>query len=92
MANSKSWGHTLQKLPPSSWGRDHPCAARCEQLATHLSTYKYRTGRAGRIAWASRGLCDVHADRFRAKHDLPEPDVATAPRHALERIVGGEAS
>lgn len=92
MSTSKSWGHAISVLPRGAPQRRHPCAARCDQIATHLAVYNYVTGRAGRISFASRGLCDLHAERFRAKHGLPEPEVAAAPRHALERLIGGDAS
>jgi hypothetical protein len=87
-----SWGHAISLLPRGAPQRRHPCAAPvCDQLATHLSVYNYITGKAGRASWAARGVCDLHAERFRAKHQLPEPEVAPAPRHALERLIGGDA-
>jgi hypothetical protein len=87
-----SWGHAISLLPPGAWERGRQCSTpRCVQLATHLTVYKYLTGKAGRTSWAARRVCDVHAERFRAKHQLPEPEAAAAPRHALERLIGGDA-
>lgn len=91
--SSKSWGHAISLLPQGDWHRRHACVRRnCDQLATHLCVYNYVTGQQGRVSWATRSVCDVHAERFRTKHDLPEPEVAPAPRHALQRLLeGGES-
>ena len=87
-----SWGHAISLLPRGAPQRRQPCTAHpCDQLATHLTVYNYVTGRAGRLSWASRGVCDTHASKFRVKHNLPEPEVAAAPKHALERLIEGGA-
>ena len=87
-----SWGHAISLLPRGAPQRRHPCTAPwCDQLATHLTVYNYITGKAGRVSFASRGVCDDHAAKFRAKHHLAEPEVAAAPQHALERLIGGDA-
>jgi hypothetical protein len=80
MTTSKSWGHTLQRLDPEQLPVYDPFCrvARCRERATHLGTYDYVTGRAGRTSFARKYMCDLHAERFRA-------------RHALERLIEGGA-
>jgi len=94
---SRSWGHTVQRLEgrarvmyaAGDRSELHTCGTcRCgsKHLATWLATYRYVTGRAGRVAWARRYLCDDHAERFRRRWQ-PEEESGPAPRHALEQIV-----
>jgi hypothetical protein len=95
-SRSNSWGHALQRLTPEQladlcrWDGTCRAGRGCEEPTTHLGAYNYVTGRAGRISWARRYMCDSHAEKFRAKHELPEPETAPTPRHALERIIDGE--
>lgn len=44
------------------------CTRGCRGPATHEGTYRYVTGRAGRVSVARRLLCDTHAASFRAKY------------------------
>jgi hypothetical protein len=106
--SANSWGHTLQRLSADETARMlHADACDCgcrrrrlctigrrdhQEPATHLATYQYVTGRAGRVSWARRYMCDVHAEKFRVKHDLAVPEVRPTSRHALERILDGGAS
>lgn len=97
---SGSWGHTLRPLtkaeiaaaaqgdaafPDSRW-RDSQCRSpRCTDEARWEGTYRYVTGRSGRVSWARKRLCDGHADRFRAKY---QPTQAQGPAaHATEQVV-----
>ena len=45
---------------------------KCDNDATHAASYRYVTGRGFRVSSAERNVCDEHAAKFRAKHDLPE--------------------
>jgi len=75
-AASRSWGHAIRPLTEQEQasnarsGRATCGTGRCTEQATHLTTYKYVTGRAGRVSSASRHVCTAHADTFAAKHDL----------------------
>jgi hypothetical protein len=67
--------------------RDH------EQPATHIATYSYVTGRAGRTSWASKRICDDHAAAFAKKHgiDLPAEQAETeqaGPAAMKVRLMG----
>lgn len=90
-----SWDHTLQKLSDEQrehlreWEQVCRLHKSCHQPVTHLATYRYVTGRGGRVGWRSRYMCDTHAGRFRAKHELPEPRVQATPKHTLQRILEG---
>jgi hypothetical protein len=100
--SANTWGHTLQKLSEEQRAKldrwDSACRApgqrgsRGDGPTTHLATYQYVTGRAGRVSFRRIYMCDVHAEKFRAKHNLPAPEVASTPKHALERILEGGAS
>lgn len=58
--------------------------------ATYEATYNYITGRAGRVSFARKLICDRHAASFAAKHGI---DLATVPvqqqqpRHASEELI-----
>lgn len=92
-----SWGHTLQRLSPqqretlTDWDSTCRAASTCDEHTTHLGTYNYVTGRAGRVSWRSIYMCAAHADKFRLKHGLDVPaEAQPVPRHALERLVADE--
>jgi len=64
------------------------------QPATYVATYNYVTGRAGRVSWASKRLCDDHAAKFAAKHGIDLAAVPVQderPKHALERLLDAAA-
>ncbi len=81
-----SWGHTLERLTDEEIAKrihDKACDCGCrrrrlctsgrrdhEAPATYLATYNYVTGRAGRVSWASKYVCDDHAAKFAAKHGI----------------------
>jgi hypothetical protein len=51
----------------------------CGQPATHMLTYEYVTGRAGRTTYARRSLCEPHAREAAARYGIrfpsePEPN------------------
>ena len=52
---------------------------RCETPATHMTGYRYVTGRAGRVSSSEQSRCETHAAAFAAKHGVAMPD-APAPR------------
>lgn len=101
---SGSWGHTLRRLAEEEvWDRftiggeavaeRRECAS-CRGVrapATWLATYNYVTGRAGRVSWARRYLCDAHAEAFRRRYGAEEV-AGPVPRHMLERLLGPEQS
>ncbi len=87
-----SWGHTLERLSDEritemAHAKACDCGCRRRRLcvmgrldhqapATYLATYNYVTGRAGRVSWASKHICDDHAAKFAAKHGI---DLASVP-------------
>jgi len=44
----------------------------CGRRAAFLHMYDYLTGR-GRVTWAARPVCEVHAAGVAAKHELEPP-------------------
>jgi hypothetical protein len=108
---SNSWGHTLERLSDERIAeRAHAKACNCgcrrrrlctsgrrdhEAPATYLATYNYVTGRAGRVSWASKYVCDDHAAKFAAKHGIDLASVLVQverPKHALERLVSDSST
>jgi hypothetical protein len=58
--------------------------------ATHVASYNYITGRAGRVSWAEKLVCDEHAAKFAAKHGIDLASVPTQqerPKHASQELV-----
>jgi len=89
-----AWWETSGLEPPAARYRDTACRIRgCVEPATHEGSYRYVTGRAGRVSWARRLLCDRHADRFRAKHH-PEPGQPSghAPAVAVRQVLDADAA
>jgi hypothetical protein len=101
-----SWGHTLERLSAEQQAdmvATKPCGCGCrryrlctmgrrdhEQPATYLSTYNYVTGRAGRVSWARKALCDDHAAAFARKHGIDLASVpvhSEGPKHASQELV-----
>lgn len=39
-------------------------SSKCQNQATKMLRYKYITGRAGRISWADKPICDHHASKY----------------------------
>lgn len=62
-------GRTLVETG-SIYGRDYYLGA----PATHVATYNYVTGRAGRVSFTERFYCDPCAEKWRADHPIePAP-------------------
>lgn len=67
-----------------------------DEPATYEHSYSYVTGRAGRVSWATKLICAVHAEKAAAKYGI---DLATVPvqrqrvKHAsevaVEQLLGG---
>lgn len=85
-----SWGHAVARLDPETidehdrWGRR--CSARrCIEPVTHVISYRYVTGRAGRVSWAERRVCDDHAARFAKRYQVEiGPASAAAARQPAD--------
>lgn len=75
-AKTRSWGHAIRPLTEQEQasnartGRATCATGRCTEQATHLTTYRYVTGRSGRVSSAARGVCPTHAEKFAAQHNL----------------------
>jgi hypothetical protein len=81
-----SWGHTIRRLTDReiallrSWDerrtytgrhRNAGCTTgKCDNDATHAVSYRYVTGRGFRVSSAEKNVCDAHAAKFCARHDL----------------------
>lgn len=37
---------------------------KCQNESTHLLTYHYVTGRAGRVSYAEKPICEQHAQKY----------------------------
>ena len=87
---SNSWGHAVRALTADErQARDRldwTCSAgKCQQAPTHVTTYQYVTGRAGRTSEAEKRVCGEHARRFAAKHNL---DFEAGPESGEEATTG----
>jgi hypothetical protein len=72
----------------SAGGR--PCAA----PVAFAFSYRYITGRAGRVSWAEKWICQQHAERTAKRWGLELPTEAVeGPKHAseiaVEQMLGG---
>ena len=96
---SESWGHAIRALTRGEQvagftdRRYHRCCAQCHRTeerrhqessrAFYSSSFRYRTGRAGRIGERHLYLCETHAEKFAQRYGLklprPEPTLETAP-------------
>jgi hypothetical protein len=39
-------------------------SSKCDNECTHLLTYRYVTGRAGRVSFAEKPICEHHAQKY----------------------------
>lgn len=39
-------------------------SSKCCNKSTHILRYKYVTGKAGRVSWAEKQVCAVHAEKY----------------------------
>jgi hypothetical protein len=81
-----SWGHEIYQLPENEAidfdARGYRCGTGgriCGGIAAFFTTYRYITGRAGRVSDARKLACANHARRFAIKHDIDWETVQTAP-------------
>ena len=56
------------------------CSAnrKCQGTPTHRCTYRYVTGRAGRVTTNKRELCQEHTEAFAKKHGVALPEAQSA--------------
>lgn len=83
-----SWTQALLRLTAAEVDYndrfDVTCATgRCWRLPTHATRWDYVTGQGGRIGQTTRQVCDVHAGKFAAKHDLVAQDAPAEPESAF---------
>lgn len=83
-----SWDHAVRRLTEEEIAfrvrQDWPCSTgKCRETVSHATSYRYVTGRGGRVSFSERLVCAAHAERFAAKHEV---EVTDAPRreHAIE--------
>lgn len=63
----------LERMSSNRGAESDPARMRCQLCATpftHLVSYRYVTGRRGRIGLAVREYCEVHALRFAKKNGV----------------------
>jgi hypothetical protein len=86
---SSSWDHAVTRLDAETadehdrWGR-RCSTSRCIEPVTHVTGYRYVTGRGGRISWAERRACNSHAVRFAQRYQV---EIGPAPARAAPRPV-----
>lgn len=51
---------------------------KCGKPIAYVASYRYVTGRAGRVSTSEKFLCEDHGRKFAAKNNLDAPD-PTAP-------------
>ena len=85
-----SFGHTVRKMTAGELDKvrrltercpEHPyqCGTlRCTASPTLVCSYRYVTGRAGRVTRADREYCQQHAEAFAKKNGVALPE-AQAP-------------
>lgn len=68
----RSWDHVVELYPDVR--SDHGCVApQCRALIEFRCSYRYVTGRGGRISTARRAYCREHATRFAKRHRVAMP-------------------
>lgn len=74
---SNSWGHTVNfaSKKDAPWlDEGSLCVVRgCPHTIAFRTTYRYVTGRAGRVSRADRYICEEHARKFATKHKIEMP-------------------
>lgn len=94
-----AWGFEVSLLAEDEVRRraqrdGHCSTGKCRDRATHLTSYRYVTGRAGRVGSAERAVCTAHAERFAAKHEVeigpPRAGRQTASQAAISAFLGGQ--
>lgn len=84
-----SFGHDIRRLDADDreylarmiaahGPRHYSCATRnCDEPAEFETTYRYITGRRGRVSWARRRACSTHGLAFASKHGLDVSELTT---------------
>lgn len=84
MSEKKSWGHKVEVLAadqarewsPDGNHRRWKCA-RCKAAPSEFRiSFRYVTGRAGRVTDRSQAVCPACATKFATKYGVPMPATA----------------
>ena len=73
---SRTWGHSLRVLSQKEIDADARAGwttcnvPRCINPRSHVASYQYITGRAGRQSSADKAMCSGHAAKFAKQHGL----------------------
>ena len=67
-----AFNHRLRVIPDRSSLQGVCRTGKCGRRAAFLHRYDYLTG-WGRVTWAARPVCEVHAAGVAAKHGLEIP-------------------
>jgi hypothetical protein len=65
--------HSIEgRIPPTKeqcvyYERKYRISGKCKNESTHLLTYQYVTGRAGRSSYAEKPICEHHAEKYLVK-------------------------
>ncbi len=74
---SSSYAHTVTRMKPDDIElferQGWKCSSKCPNKPEYFISYKYVTGRQGRVTWADKRVCAVHAEKFARKHGLAFP-------------------
>lgn len=73
---SNSWGHSLRLLKRGEekyWFGEKCTAPKCQNKSEFVASYKYITGKAGRVSQAEKPLCREHAHKYAVKYHLTLP-------------------
>lgn len=93
-----SWDHAVRRLTDAVIDRydrfGQKCATgKCKGLPTHRTSWRYVTGRQGRVSRAGRDVCTSHGEKFALKHGLvigdPRPERQTAVAAAVASMEAG---
>lgn len=62
-------GHPKEGITPDRaksvhYERKCRISGKCQNECTHMLTYRYVTGRAGRTTFAEKPVCEVHAAKY----------------------------
>lgn len=92
MTAGKAWGHTVEAMSPeqaaryrelrqqtTKWRQWACVVPRCLRVAQYRVTYRYVTGRGGRVSQARREYCREHAALFSTRHGLTMPAEEPTP-------------
>lgn len=63
-------------------------SSKCQNECTHMLTYNYVTGRAGRTSWAEKPVCEEHAKKYIVSEG--EKNLNISPNHVLSADADSE--